>query len=150
MVPYDKTEHLYTLIHKINRKLRSPKFDLTDQRLLPPITKVQWWILKSVWDRKQCCAGDLAKTIGVRPATMSQMLDRLENAGLITRFTDAADARMRIIRLTDQGQNMFHKSESKFVQKLAGPLGYLTPEEQQFLIMLLEKLVKQFPQQNND
>ncbi|CQR70099.1 hypothetical protein SpAn4DRAFT_4611 [Sporomusa ovata] len=81
---------------------------------------------------------------------MSQMLDRLENAGLITRFADTADARVRIIRLTDQGQNMFHQSESKFFQKLAGPLGYLTPEEQQFLIMLLEKLVKHFPQQNND
>jgi DNA-binding MarR family transcriptional regulator len=147
---YDKTEHLYTLIHKINRKLRNPKFGSTDQNVLPPITKVQWWILKTVWERKQCTAGHLAKMIGVRPSTMSQMLDRLEKAGFIDRFTDVADARVRTICLTDRGQNMFHQSESKFVQKLTGPLGYLTPEEQQFLIMLLEKLAKHFPQQNND
>ncbi|MDF2566240.1 MAG: MarR family transcriptional regulator [Massilibacillus sp.] len=147
---YDKTEHLYTLIHKINRKLRNPKFDSTDQHVLPPITKVQWWILKTVWERKQCTAGYLAKMIGVRPSTMSQMLDRLENADFIVRFTDAADARVRIICLTDKGQNIFHHSESKFVEKLAGPLGYLTPEEQQFLILLMEKLARHFPKQNND
>lgn len=147
---YDQTEQLYTLIHKINRKLRSPKFDSTDQNVAPPITKVQWWILKTVWEWKQCTAGYLAKMIGVRPSTMSQMLDRLEKADFISRFTDPADARVRIIRLTDRGQNMFHRSESKFVEKLAGPLGYLSPEEQHFLLVLLEKLAKHFPQQKND
>ncbi|WP_021170380.1 Transcriptional regulator HosA [Sporomusa ovata DSM 2662] len=141
----DKTEQLYTLIHKINRKLRNPKFDSTDQN----ITKVQWWILKTVWERKQCTAGFLAKMIGVRPSTMSQMLVRLEKAGYVSRFADPADARVRIICLTDRGQNIFHHSESKFVGKLAGPLGYLSPEEQQFLIVLLEKLSKNFPQPKN-
>jgi DNA-binding MarR family transcriptional regulator len=147
---YDKTEQLYTLIHKINRKLRHPKFNSTDQNVVPSITKVQWWILKTVWEQKQCTAGYLAKMIGVRPSTMSQMLDRLEKAGFVSRFTDPADARVRIIRLTDRGQNMFHNSESKFVEKLAGPLGYLTPEEQQFLIVLLEKLAEHFPQPKNN
>ena len=146
----DKTEQLYTLIHKINRKLRNPKFDSTDQHILPPITKVQWWILKTVWERKQCTAGYLAKMIGVRPSTMSQMLERLEKAGYVSRFTDPADARVRIICLTDRGQNIYHHSEFKFVEKLAGPLGCLTPKEQQFLIVLLEKLAKHFPQQKND
>ncbi|WP_094602966.1 Transcriptional regulator SlyA [Sporomusa silvacetica DSM 10669] len=146
----DKTEHLYTLIHKITRKLRNPKFDSTDQKILPPITKVQWWILKTVWEQKQCTAGYLAKKIGVRPSTMSQMLDRLEKADFIVRFTDAVDARVRIIRLTDNGQNMFYHAESKFVEKLVGPFECLTPEEQQFLILLLEKLARNFPQQSNN
>ncbi|WP_371377092.1 MarR family winged helix-turn-helix transcriptional regulator [Sporomusa aerivorans] len=150
MSQYDKTERLYTLIHKINRKLRNPKFESTDQHILPPVTKVQWWILKAVRERKQCTAGFLAKMIGVRPSTMSQMLDRLEKSGFISRFTDAADARVRIICLTDKGQNIFYRTESKFIEKLAGPLGYLTPEEQQVLILLMEKLAKHFPQQNND
>lgn len=144
----DKTEHLYTLIHKIHRKLRNPKFDSADRKALPPVTKVQWWLMKILWERKQCTAGGLAEMIGVRPGTMTQMLDRLEKAGFITRFADVADARVRIIRLTDKGQSIFHQSESKFVQKLAGPLGHLTTQEQQTLIRLMEKLAGYFPQQN--
>lgn len=150
LAPYDKTEHLYTLIHKIHRKLRNPKLDSVDRHLLPQVTKVQWWILKTLWERKQCTAGNLAETIGVRPGTMSQMLDRLEKAGFITRYADIADARVRIIRLTDKGHSIFHKSESNFVEKLAGPLEYLTPQEQQTLIRLMEKLVEHFPRQKHD
>lgn len=150
MALYDKTEHLYTLLHKIVRKLRNPKLDSADRDVLPPITKVQWWILKILWERKQCTAGYLAETIGVRPSTMSQMLDRLETAGFIARFTDVADARVRIICLTDEGQNIFHQSESKYVQKLAGPLEDLTPQEQQTLIRLMEKLAGKFAKQNSD
>jgi DNA-binding MarR family transcriptional regulator len=150
LAQYDKTEHLYTLIHKIVRKLRNPKLDSTETNVLESVTKVQWWILKILWQRKQCTAGYLAKTIGVRPSTMSQMLDRLEKAGFITRFTDVADARVRIICLTNEGQNIFHQSESNFVQKLADPLGYLTPQEQQTLIRLMEKLAEHFPKQNKD
>lgn len=149
MAPYDQTEHLYSLIHKIHRKLRNPKFDSTERNIVPSVTKVQWWILKTVWERKQCTAGYLAKAIGVRPATMSQMLDRLEKAGFITRFKDLADARVRIIRLTDTGQDIFRESESKFVQKLTGPLEHLTRQEQQTLIRLMEKLIEHL-QSNKD
>lgn len=149
-MPYDETEHLYTLIHKIHRKLRNPKLEGADPEALPAITKVQWWILKTVWEKKQCTAGHLAKTLGVRPSTMSQMLDRLEKAAFITRLADVADARVRIIRLTEQGQRIFHISETKFVQKLVGPFKSLTPQEQQTLLRLMEKLAEQFPSRHRD
>lgn len=146
----DKTEQLYTLIHKIHRKLRNPKFDAADRRGPPSVTKVQWWILKTVWDKKQCTAGELAKELGVRPSTMTLMLDRLEKAEFVTRHTDLADARVRIIRLTEKGRNIFHHSESQYVEKLAAPLKHLTAKEQQALIDLMEKLIGHFPRQNRD
>ncbi len=150
MVSDEATEHLYALIHKIHRKLRNPKFDAADRQLAPKVTKVQWWILRTLWEQKQCTAGHLAEKLGVRPSTMSQMLDRLEKAGLITRFADIADARVRIIRLTDQGRSIFHHAEAKFVQKLAGPLEHLTAQEQQTLIRIMEKLAAHFPKKSND
>lgn len=104
---YDENEHLYTLIHKIHRKLRNPKSGSSYRNDMPSVTKVQWWILETVGERRQCTAGYLAKALGVRPSTMSQMLDRLEKAEFINRYTDIADARVRIICLTDKGWNMF-------------------------------------------
>ena len=150
MVPYDETEHLYTLIHKIFRKLRNPKFDSPDKNLVPSITRVQWWVLKILLEQKQCTAGYLAKKIGVRPNTMSEMLNRLETEGYITRSADVADARVRNIRLTAQGKDIFNQSESKFIEQLAGPLEYLTPQKRQMLISLMEELVGYFPRQNHD
>lgn len=143
-------EQLYTSIHTIYRKLRRiPEPGPTHMKGLPPITKVQWWILRTVWKQKQCTAGYLAKEMGVRPSTMSQMLDRLEKAGFITRLKDSVDGRVRIIRLTDMGQNIFHRSEAWFVQKLVDSLNLLTPQKQQTLIRLMEELAAPFSRQND-
>ena len=111
---------------------------------------MQWWVLKTVLERKQCTAGYLARTIGVRPNTMSEMLDRLEKGGYLTRSVDDADARVRNIRLTDRGKNIFNQSEANFIQKLTGPLASLTPEKRQTLIRLMEELLVHFSRSNRD
>lgn len=97
-----------------------------------------------------CGNGFLAKMIGV---VSSQYLANARTLGEGRfRFPIYRSCRCQsaIICLTDRGQNIFHHSKAKFVEKLAGPLGYLAPEEQQFLLVLMEKLAKHFPQQKND
>ncbi|SDS23587.1 DNA-binding transcriptional regulator, MarR family [Paraoerskovia marina] len=48
-------------------------------------------------------AHQLAKALGVSPATVSGILDRLEAGGLVRRRTDEKDGRVRRIAVTDQG-----------------------------------------------
>lgn len=146
MVKHDETEHLYALFYKILRKLRA----LPTVKSSTSTTRVQLLVLKTIFEQKQCTAGYLAKAIGVRPATMSQMLARLEKAGFITRYKDLADARVRIIRLTGAARDLFQELEDPFIQKPTGLLAYLTPREQQTFIHLLEKLAEQFAGPYND
>ena len=47
---------------------------------------------------------DLAERTRVTPATMSGTLKRLEKAGFISRTTDENDARISLVRLTDEGR----------------------------------------------
>ncbi|GGD18707.1 MarR family winged helix-turn-helix transcriptional regulator [Aureimonas glaciei] len=45
----------------------------------------------------------LADTLGVRPSTVSKMLDRLIEKGFLARFADTRDARKTLVRITPAG-----------------------------------------------
>lgn len=48
--------------------------------------------------------GDLAKTIDVRPPTLTEMLNRLENENLIDKSKDKSDQRIVRLSVTKEGQ----------------------------------------------
>ncbi|MDR1293955.1 MAG: MarR family transcriptional regulator, partial [Bifidobacteriaceae bacterium] len=50
-------------------------------------------------------SGELASALGVSRATMTGLLDRLEQAGLVARSTDPRDARGRLATATDAGRD---------------------------------------------
>jgi DNA-binding MarR family transcriptional regulator len=49
---------------------------------------------------------DLARRLGVRPATVTLHLNRLMRLGLVERLPDATDRRVRHVVLTDAGRNV--------------------------------------------
>lgn len=58
---------------------------------------------------------ELVNKMGVKPATLSNMLDRMENTGLIKRVKEKADRRVFRIYLTDAGREVFKKVEDAWV-----------------------------------
>ncbi|MDR1151111.1 MAG: MarR family transcriptional regulator [Bifidobacteriaceae bacterium] len=50
-------------------------------------------------------SGELASALGVSRATMTGLLDRLEQAGLVERSTDPRDARGRLATATEAGRD---------------------------------------------
>jgi MarR family transcriptional regulator, organic hydroperoxide resistance regulator len=58
--------------------------------------------------------GNLARHMGVTPATMSIAIDRLVHAGYVTRARSAADRRRAELRLTESGQRI--KSASSVLE----------------------------------
>ena len=55
---------------------------------------------------------DLAGHLGITKAAVSQLLDPLITAGLVLRSENPADRRMRLIGLTDEGQDMVEQSRN--------------------------------------
>ncbi len=51
-------------------------------------------------------AGDLAKELGVRAASLTRMMERLESQGLVERRLDRADRRRILVEITATGRDL--------------------------------------------
>ena len=86
----------------------------------------------SDWTQKE-----LAEAMGVIPASLSELLAKLERKGLVERERDEADRRLSRVRLTAEGKLAASEPETQsddFFQALSS-------EERETLIRLLEKLL---------
>ncbi len=51
-------------------------------------------------------AGDLAKELGVRAASLTRMMERLETNGLVERILDQEDRRRIVVEITETGRQI--------------------------------------------
>ena len=83
---------------------------------------------------------ELGSCFELKPGSLSEILSKLESAGLIERTRDPKDRRQLFIRLTDEGRAAAlkaHAGREAFRQKA---FSALTPEEQEQLIDMLERI----------
>jgi DNA-binding MarR family transcriptional regulator len=73
--------------------------------------------------------GDLAARERVSAPAMSNHVDRLERAGLVTRTPSTDDKRRVGLSLTDEGQRVLRRVRSRRTAWLASRLGKLDPAE---------------------
>jgi DNA-binding MarR family transcriptional regulator len=85
-------------------------------------------------------AGDLANTGLVTTGGLTLRLDRLENAGLITRERDTADRRVVYAQLTEAGLELVNQVVREHFANEVRMLSGLTGAERQQLAGLLGKL----------
>lgn len=84
----------------------------------------------------------LAEIMGVQPASVSELLQKLERKGLVRREKDGQDRRSVRVTLTEAGQQ--HQSQS--MKERTAPFQALSPEEQDTLARLLKKLLRDWKQ----
>ena len=83
---------------------------------------------------------DLEEVFSVRRSTMSAILLRMEEKGLLTRTSVGHDARLKKITLTEKGERL-HKQMERSVDAMEEKLIVgLSHEEQTLLFALLEKV----------
>lgn len=89
---------------------------------------------------------DLQYQLGVQPGSMSEILGKMEEKGLITRNRSEDDARRIVLTLTPQGADAAASSQSAS----AGDdlFSALTQEEQETLKTILTKLISTWLRQN--
>ena len=61
-------------------------------------------LLGELWERGPLAVGELAAAAGLSAATVSQMVDHLEESGHIARTRSEADRRVVLVELTAQGR----------------------------------------------
>ncbi len=111
------------------------------QRLAPyGVTPVQYALLKVLWERDQQSGAELGERLSLDSATMTGLLDRLENAGLIERKAHATDRRVNSVALTARGRDLQVPLDRQMDQLNQNFLSEFSAEERQLLRSLLTNL----------
>src|SRR3954471_10654805 len=84
--------------------------------------------------------GQLAERLACVKSNVTQLVDRLEADGLVSRTSDPNDRRSRLAVLTEAGRNAYRKGSEIQMQTERELFGVLTKEESDVLHQLLEKL----------
>src|SRR5438045_263004 len=89
---------------------------------------------------------ELAAHERVQPPTVTTVLGRLENAGLVSRDTDLDDRRVAWVSLTPEGKRLVEANRSKKTEFLTKRLNRLDPQDREVLaraLPILERLVEE-------
>jgi DNA-binding MarR family transcriptional regulator len=89
--------------------------------------------------------GALAEAEGVKPPTMTRLVDGLEREGLVTRESDTADGRAVRVRATADGRRVLSEGRGRRVAALAAGLRRLSDRDVATLrraAELLERLAR--------
>ena len=84
---------------------------------------------------------DLAEKLRIRPASLSELLDKMQKSGWIQRQVNEADRRKINIRLTKEGEKVSQQMVKARREMADQMFGVLTQQEQGELERILQKLV---------
>lgn len=83
--------------------------------------------------------GDLAAWLGVKPPTVTQLVDALESRGLVERFADSDDRRAIRVRLSAQGRQMANSFHTRAMDETEALVAHLGSVDSKKLAELLAK-----------
>lgn len=140
-IRHSQADRLLELIHSLNtagRHLRrhlaelAATFDLTDNELL-----VVWQCRGTGWVQVE-----LAGSIGVSPAQMSGMVDRLGSRGLVGMHRPTMDRRRQVWRTTSAGQQLLAEIAPHLEQLAAQLFGGFSAADEQATVGICQRLAK--------
>src|ERR1700756_3734642 len=92
---------------RLNQAARAVERALDDALAEGGGTLPIWLVLLNLKIRKPGNQRELAEAVGVREATLTHHLNALDARGLITRTRDAANRRIHVVALTEDGEATF-------------------------------------------
>jgi DNA-binding MarR family transcriptional regulator len=100
----------------------------------------QQFVLGALWQREGCTQSELAQKLHVRPATITNMLQRMERAGLVTRRPDEGDLRVSRVHLTDAGREIRGPVERAWGDLNEQAFTGFSPEQRSLLAGFLHRI----------
>ena len=103
-------------------------------------------VLRALWEREGLTHTDLAQRLHVAPATITKMLQRMENAGFLVSRPDAEDQRVSRVYLTEEGRAIETGVQAAWQTMEQETFAGFTPEEcvllRRFLLHIRENLAR--------
>jgi MarR family transcriptional regulator for hemolysin len=93
------------------------------------VTRAQWKVLFKVSRQPGKRQNELADQLEVEPITLSRIVDRLEESGLIERVSDPTDRRAWLLHVTAKAQPLVAKLQRAADEMTAEAFGDLDPRD---------------------
>lgn len=104
------------------------------------VTRPQWQLLTVLSRHEGEHQGRLAELLDVEPITLSRMIDRMQQAGLVERRADPADRRAWRLYLTDRAQALIGELRPLGLEVMAIALDGIPEKRQVALRNTLEQI----------
>ena len=95
---------LYTAANAVVRAYR-PLLKALD------LTYLQYMAIMVLWEKKELNLTELGRCLHLDSGTLTPLVKRLDNKGLVTRTRSSADERVRLIAITDKGMALKQKAK---------------------------------------
>lgn len=105
------------------------------------LTIPQLVVLKEVKRAGELTVGEIARRVNLSQATVTSILDRLENRGLAKRSRSFEDKRRVMVRMTEQGSGILKESPSILQEHFLRQFGKLNQWEQTLILSSLQRIV---------
>jgi len=106
------------------------------------ITVASYQYIIAIFDSKQITITKLSEILGVKKASVTQMIHSLMSKGYIKKAKDDSDRRSSIIELTDKGNKLMESEESVYQSFMNQICKSLDTQDLKQLEHLLAKLAK--------
>lgn len=103
-------------------------------------------ILILLWENKGMTQRTLTQRLGIQPGSASEVISKLEAAGLIVRTPSETDRRTSDIRLTEIGEALAQDAHVRRKERHEQMFAVLSEQEKDTLIALLEKVNEDWDQ----
>ena len=100
----------------------------------------QPFLLAVLWESEGVTHSELARRIHVSPATVTNMIKRMEKGGLLERRPDKVDQRVSRVYLTDAGRAIRERVDQRWRALETQVFGSFSEVEQELLRTLLERV----------
>ena len=91
---------------------------------------------------REPAAGELAVHLGLSRSSVSGLIDRAVQRGLVSRVEDESDGRSVRIRIAPAGRSLIDESAAVFADELRGVLGALEPAERAQWVSMTDRLLR--------
>ena len=105
------------------------------------LTPIQWGVMAAILEEPGSGQKHIAKRVGIDPVTLGQMIDALEQKGLVKRQTDPGDRRGRQLFLSRRGTELRHRLRPSLLGAQERVLAPLTNTERAALLDMLVRVV---------
>ncbi|MCJ7615655.1 MAG: MarR family transcriptional regulator [Desulfobacterales bacterium] len=138
------------IIFSIRKLMQAGEFYTKELNKKYQVSAPQLNCLISLYENGPLPPSQIAKYIMVKSSTVTGIVDRLEQKGLVKRFRDSPDRRIITIELTDSGKNLAKNAPPPIQQKIIDGLKKLSKDELDQIIFSLTKLTDMLDVQDLD
>ena len=137
-----KEELIRELIYQIRRLLQARELYTKELNKKYQISASQLNCLLSLYENGPLPPSQIAQHILVRSSTVTGIIDRLEQKGLVRRRRNSPDRRVIIIEMTDAGRTLAQNAPPPIQQKIMDGLKNLPNGEVEKIVRSLSMLTR--------